>query len=391
MSRCRFVIPLFICWTTAAGLVPGRAEEPFRFPQQKLAGKGELKYVKDTIPLLIVEGTPKEIGEQVATLAAKPAKKIFDYPLDFLTLVGVKFMWPVLVLEGEKMVKRFPADNREELEALIKTSGVERQRVVAGNTMFDIKKMFACSALIVEAAQSATKGPLLGRNLDYASLGYAQQYSLVTIYRPAGKHAFVSVGFPGIVGCLSGMNDAGLTLGVLEVFQVKDPTEKYDSKGTPYALCYRRLLEECTTVDEAEKLLRTMNRTTTTNLVICDKKGGAVFEVTAKNVLRRAPQEGVCPCTNHFCSDKLKVARPIDFDETLERFQALEDARTLARERPLKVSDVHRYLHATNLGELTLQTMVFEPAELRLHLAIGSCPASARELVTVELAPYLRK
>src|SRR5205807_4621051 len=143
-----------------------------------------------------------------------------------------------------------------------------------GNTMFDLKKFFACSALVVEPERSATRGLLLGRNLDYPSLGYIEQYSLVTVYRPRGKHAFASIGFPGVIGCLSGMNDAGLALGVLEVFQVKDRSEKFDASGTPYALCYRRLLEECATVDEAEKLLRAMKRTTTTNLVICDKKGG---------------------------------------------------------------------------------------------------------------------
>ena len=64
----------------------------------------------------------------------------------------------------------------------------------------------------------STGGSLLGRNLDYPSRGYAHEHSLVTVYRPRGCKAFVSVGFPGLMGCLSGMNDAGLTVAVLEVW-----------------------------------------------------------------------------------------------------------------------------------------------------------------------------
>jgi predicted choloylglycine hydrolase len=385
---CAIPVLLSLAWGVVAA--PAPAADPFRYPEKKLEGKAELKYVQKQIPVLVVEGTPEEIGKQVALLAAKPGQKVFDYPQDYLKRFHLQLFWPMLLRQSEEMLKHFPPDYRKELDALIKASGIDRERVVAGNTMFDIKKFFACSALVVEAERSATRGPLLGRNLDYPSLGYIEQYSLVTVYRPRGKHAFASVGFPGVIGCLSGMNDAGLALGVLEVFQVKDSREKFDASGTPYALCYRRLLEECATVDEAEKLLRAMKRTTTTNLVVCDKKGGAVFEVTAKHVVRRPPSGGFCPCTNHFCTPTLRPGRVRDVSHTLERYQALEKPGKLPRNQRLGVADVHKQLHAVNLGRLTLQTMVFEPAALRLHLAIGSCPASAREFRVVELGPLFK-
>jgi len=38
----------------------------------------------------------------------------------------------------------------------------------------------------------------------------------------------------------------------------------------------------------------------------------------------------------------------------------------------------------------TLQTMIFEPATLKLHLAIGACPSSAEPLKTLDLAPLLQ-
>jgi isopenicillin-N N-acyltransferase-like protein len=210
----------------------------------------------------------------------------------------------------------------------------------------------------------------------------------VTVYRPDGKHAFATVGFPGLVGCLSGINDAGLSLGVLEVFDVKSGEPSFNAKGVPYALCLRKVLEECATIDEARRLLESLPRTTTINLAIADRKGVAAFEITPAHVLRRDGADGVCVCTNHFCAPLLKPEEPVDVNGSFERFDALARARA-ARGR-VSPDDLRKYLDATNLGELTLQTMVFEPATLKLHLSIGKRPASQGPLRTLDLAPLLK-
>ena len=361
------------------------AEKPFRYPEGK-HGKGELKYEKG-IPILRVEGSPEEIGEQIAVLALKPAKRILDYPRDLLKRLDIDAALPILDLGGEAMLPHFPPEQRRELEAIVK-AGIDRNPVVLGNTMFDLKKLFACSALVVIGDRSENGGILLGRNLDFPSLGYVHEYSLVTVYRSPEKRTFASVGFPGLVGCLSGMNDAGLCLGVLEICHVKTGEKRFDAGGIPFALCYRRILEECKTVEEAEKLLRSMKRTTLTSLAISDPKRAVVFEITPQSVVVRQPEDGICSCTNHFCTKELKPAFQPDIFWTLDRFDILE----MIRKRPkISVDDIHESLHAVSVRNHTLQTMIFEPAKLRLHLAIGTCPASAKELTTLDLAPLFKK
>jgi isopenicillin-N N-acyltransferase-like protein len=364
------------------------AAEPFRYPTGRTRG-GELAYLNG-LPVLQVSGLPRQIGAAVGALALAPAKKMASYPEDLVKHYHIGPLWSLLVLSGRMMVEGFPADFHDELEALASSSGVERDRIVAGNTLFDLKKFLACSALLVEGARSDTGAPLLGRNLDYPSLGYAHEYSLVTIYHPAGaRHAFASVGFPGLIGCLSGINDAGLSLAILEVFQVKASKRWFNASGTPYALCYRRLLEECSTIDEAKALLEKMKRTTTTNLAIADRHGVAVFEVTPDRVVMRKPHKGACIATNHFCSDELRPYLPVNHFTTFDRYRRLEcDCRGCEKFAP---GNLHRSLHAVADGEETLQTMIFEPAALRLHLAIGTCPASAGPLRTLELGPLFRK
>jgi hypothetical protein len=362
-------------------LVPAgaRAAEPFRYPQARY-GKGELKYING-LPVLTVEGTPEEIGEQAIVLTRRAGLRLFGYPLVFLKARGAEQEWPALIAAGTAMLPQFPPDHRRELEAAARASLLGRNLLVAVNTMFDIKKVSACSALIVEPGRSATKGPLFGRTLDIAPLDILHEYSLVTVYRPAGKRAFVAIGFPGLIGCLSGMNDAGLSLATLEVHASRDGTAQPDLSGTPYALCFRRVLEECATVEEAELLLRSMRRTTLVNLAICDTRRGAVFEITPKQVIVRRSVEEVCACTNHFRAPELATST------RCARYAILDQSRELAR---LDLADLVKKLRAVSQGELTLQTMIFEPAALRLHLALGRGPTSERPLQVLELAPLFK-
>src|SRR5262249_26012136 len=160
---------------------------PFRYPEAK-HGKGELKYVNG-LPVLILEGKPAEIGEQMALLTAKPAEKLLGYPKDFLKHINLEFTWPALVNLGKGLVPHFPPAYLEELESGVKAAKLDRDLFIAGNTMFDIKKVIGCSTLIVEPERSATNGILFGRNLDFPTLGYLHEYSLVVVCRPEGKHA----------------------------------------------------------------------------------------------------------------------------------------------------------------------------------------------------------
>jgi isopenicillin-N N-acyltransferase like protein len=383
-----YLLPgVFVCLLSRWFAPPVQATEPFHFPEGKI-GKSELKYING-VPVLTVQGSPAEIGEAVGSLAVKPAQRMARYPEDMLRHYFLGFLWRPFASAGEKMVQGFPEDYRQELEAMAEGSGVARERVVVGNTLFDLKKLVACSALLVESDRSETGGPLLGRNLDYPSLDYAHEFSLVTVYKPTGaRHAFVSIGFPGLVGCLSGMNDAGLSVAVLEVFQVRLGKKRFDSTGMPYALCYRRILEECTTIDEARELLESMKRTTTTNLAVADRNGIAVFEITPGRVLVRRAQNGVCVCTNHFCSDELKPFVRFNYYQTKDRYRILD--RVEASREKLGLADLQSGLHAASKKDETMQTMVFEPTTLRLHLAIGGCPSSAGEMKLLELEPIFK-
>lgn len=340
--------------------------------------KAELKYIND-LPVLRLEGTPEEMGEQAAALTAPAAKFLINYPKELLALVGRQNEWPKLIELGQAMRAQFPREHLAELESYAQVSQLPRDVLMGVNTMVDsYRGDVSCSSLLIDPPRSVTGGPLFGRNLDYFTLGKLHKYTLVVVYRPKHKHAFVSVTFPGLFGCLSGMNDAGLAVAVHEVFFARDKSPVFDSQGVPYLMAFRRILEECTTVEQAEKLLRSMKRTTRLNLAVCDRQGCGVLEFTPKTVVLRRGENGICACANHFCSKELATfALPF-------RYRTLMQAQELPK---VSLDDVAIKLDEVNLGRLTMHTMIFEPVPLVLHLAFGSCPSSALPMKRLELAP----
>ena len=224
-----------------------------------------------------------------------------------------------------------------------------------------------------------TDSPLLARNLDYEVPSYVPFYSLVTVYRQPGKLSFASIGFPGFVGVLSGVNESGLVLVTHEIRASADGSPAFSAEGTPMILSFRRVLEECRTVKEAEKFLKSEKRTTYLSITVCDANAAVVLELTPKNVVARHPEQGMLICTNHFRSTDLKTS--------LEcwRYNALKRDGIKAKH---SVSSIWDRLHLAS-WKGTLQSMVFEPARLKLHLSYGPLPATSQLPKTIDLSPHL--
>ncbi len=347
------------------------------FPAVKY-GKGELRYI-DSIPVAILAGSPEEIGTQHAALLAKPGVEVLAFPKRMFTEIGIGFFYPLAAQAGKTLMLNAPERYQQEVAATNKQAQLEPEVLAVGNTLLELRRI-GCSALIVEGTRSATGGPLFGRNFDFPAFGLLDRYGVVTVTRPEGRHAFVSVGFPGLIGVLSGMNDAGLCLGTLDVEEAADGSRRFDPSGVPLALVFRQILEECTTVAEAEALLKRTHATTQTNLAVCDRERGVIFEITPKQVARRDAQDALLPCTNHFRMPGLTV------NEQCWRYDRLQAADA---KPALGVADIQRALHHANQGELTLQTMVFEPRELVLHLSLGTPPSSAHQMHRLELRELL--
>jgi hypothetical protein len=353
---------------------------PVRTFVEGRSGAAELKYIND-LPVLCVVGTPEEIGRQQATLTSAAAKRLAPFPRLLLERFGLGDRLPTVLASCKRLAPQISAEHRAEMRAYAEGLGIDRDVGLAGNMLVDLRAALGCSSLLVEPRRSATGGPLFGRNLDFPTAGLLQRYGLVTVRRPKGKHAFVSIGFPGIFGCISGMNDAGLALAVHQVFRTRDGATKLNLRGVPWLFLCREVLEECASIDDVEKFVRAHERTTLISLALCDRSGGAVLEATPKTVVLRRGSDGICTCTNRFRSDDL-ADQPTD-----RRYRKLAESR---KQEPIDIAFVAAKLDEVNQGPLTVQTMIFEPLPLKLHLAIGATPSSSLPLKLLELGPLLK-
>ncbi len=167
-----------------------------------------------------------------------------------------------------------------------------------------------------------------------------------------------------------------------DVRQSKDPTENLNATGTALAVGGRRILEQCATVADAEKLCKDLKATTTGSVILGDLKGGSVFEVTPERIVFRWAEEGLCLCTNHFLSKELSAG------EKCWRYDVLMKYHD---HKKLGLADVIEALHAVNQKGATLQTVMFEPAAQRIHVALGKTALSKGPLTTLELKPLFKR
>ncbi len=175
---------------------------------------------------------------------------------------------------------RMLPEHRAEVEAMAQAIGMDSREAMLAQCFLDLTPMTACSTLTLPAAASPDQVARFGRNLDFPSLDVADKYSTVFIYRPRDRYAFASIGWPGLVGVLSGMNEYGLALANMEVTRGARLPD-----AMPYTLLYRTILEQCRTVDEALAFLQKTPRQTANNLMLMDASGArAVAEITPQGV-----------------------------------------------------------------------------------------------------------
>jgi hypothetical protein len=347
-----------------------------KFPAAK-HGKGELRYV-DGVPVLTVRGTPAEMGEQFGVLAVTNAPDLPGLHDRFVHDARQETAYPIIMAAASRLKPNFPPHHAAEVEAAAKVTGRKESLFLFANTVADLSSGMGCSTVVVEKERSTTGGPLFGRTFDWLPTKGITEHTLVVVYKGEGKRVFAAVTVTPIMGVISGMNDAGLSVTINEISlrKAKDKST-FNWNGTPLLLSFRRVLEECGSVAEAEKLLRSMDRTTSCCLTVCDKDGGAVFEITPKSLVVRKPDHGVTCCTNHFRSE------PLQIEKTCWRYELLKPLCTDTCK--CGVTDVFDRLDEVQQGRATLQAMVFEPRDRVLNLAYGDGYATRRDPHRLEL------
>lgn len=246
---------------------------------------------------------------------------------------------------------------------------------------------FNCSAFVAWGAL-APDGPVVGRNMDF---GYhpvlVANHLLIYNERLGEKRAWVSLTFPGIIGAITGVNEAGVCVFTLDANAALVDLSKADPsrKGMlPRLLECRRILEEVGLDDPAHEGLRLLEGVPTRwgqNIFVAGPRvaddpgtSGVIERSVGGTALRTAADDPVAAgveglaCTNHF----RRLTKPASCD----RYSTI-----VARMRKLKAAgstldenEAFRLLWDVKQKYMTLQAVVVEPKTRDISLRLIAEP-----------------
>ena len=195
-----------------------------------------------------------------------------------------------------------------------------------GHAMQDYM-LVGCSSFATWGTQSADSSLLIGRNFDFYVGDAFAENKQVAFYTPDQGYKFASVGWPGMIGVLSGMNETGLTV-TINAAKSAVPT----GSATPISILTREILQYASTIDEAFAIAQKRKTFVSESILIGSAKDGkaAIIEKSPeKTVLFKGKESDRLISTNHYQSEEFsKDERNMENIRTSDspyRFARLEE------------------------------------------------------------------
>ncbi len=384
----------------ASASLPLRAEPR---PDRKV--NGALKRVEG-VPVLRVWGSSHERGLAHGYLLADRIIGVLDGYLAAEALSGGPSQYEATVrrLNGAVSISQ---PYMEELRGML--AGVEKRlggkttvpRLGRNLTLADLVAVncvpdtagFGCSSFAAWGELTASGQTIAGRNLDWHTLDALRDTQVVIAHMPdkGDKHAaWISVTWPGLIICLTGMNEHGVTV---SMHDVDARSSESPTRPTPRGFALRAALEAArpeSAVDEIGKVLRGYTVLVGNNVPVafpCEngRPASVVFEydgnrrkgngVTVRSVAgrRKAGKKSASfqIATNHY-RKRLEAGQ-------CGRYERLEKGLSQLSPGSLGVDQAWKLLEAVSKsgGLTTYHSVVFEPNARRLHVSFSNKTQSA--------------
>lgn len=268
---------------------------------------------------LFVRGDALERGDAIGKLSADllhHQEKVFvDQIREIIPSDSyLKFLRFFIVLFNRNLGENVPEEYREEIYGISLSCthdydfiGTPYERQLnyhaahdLGHAMQDYM-LVGCSSFATWGTQSADSSLLIGRNFDFYVGDAFAENKLVTFCAPSKGYKFASIGWPGMIGVLSGMNETGLTV-TINAAKSAMPT----SSATPISILTREILQYASTIDEAFTIAQKRKTFVSESILIGSAKDGraAIIEKSPeKTVLFNGKEKDRIICTNHYQSE----------------------------------------------------------------------------------------
>ena len=180
---------------------------------------------------------------------------------------------------NDAKLKYVPQRFLEEAEGIAKGSGLSVSEVLALDFGLSVDKLFmdGCTAFAIPSGFTLDGSVMLMKNRD---LGFRRLHPQVLSYSKLdGYNRFIGVVTAGSVCWYQGVNEHGLVaFNTATPQQIIDPTS---AQGMSIPVIIRRILEECSSVDEALKFISGSQFNAFSNLFLSDRERIVIVELKA--------------------------------------------------------------------------------------------------------------
>lgn len=305
-------------------------------------GKGRLEMIDGT-RVLLLKGTPEEMGHQHGVLLKKDIRDLMDHIL-YGVGVGSSFekgRWFFGEIEAaqQRLAKFMDKRYLREMDALADAAGVLREEVRLGNFF---PELFHCSGFALFGKATQEGRMYHGRILDYMRGLGLEQHAVVMVLQPERGNAWVNVSYSGFIGSVTAMNDKHLAIGEMG----GRGEGRWD--GKPMAELVREVMERANTLNEALEIMRKGPRTCEYYYVISDAKSKrAVGIATAPDKFETIWPGQSHPLLPHGIQDTVLMSADDRYQELARRVQAgygkfdAQAARELMKRPVCMTSNLH--------------------------------------------------
>jgi beta propeller repeat protein len=212
----------------------------------------------DEIPVVVVSGTPYDMGYSYGSLMASEVNACMSgYLSGYQTYDPIRYGDAALDAAWAAVSPYVKTRFVEEMQGVADGSGASYLMIRRAHCV-SLVSDYACSGVCVWGPASANGHLYQIRNLDYTMEVGLQNYPVIVVYLPNSGIAHASVGFAGWVGAIAGINAQGIAL--TEKGASPGSDYPFDLDGVPFWALFRDILQDAYSLDQGLNIVSSANR-----------------------------------------------------------------------------------------------------------------------------------
>ena len=163
--------------------------------------------------------------------------------------------------------------------------------------------LVGCSSFSAWDEYTSDSSLLIGRNFDFYVGDKFSENKIVYFCKPTEGNKFAMITWSGFMGCVSGMNDKGITV-TINAAKSEIPT----ASATPISILAREILQYANTIDDAYAIAKKRKTFVSESLMIGSgsEHQTALIEKSPNKTALYKTEKHELLCTNHYQSDSFK-------------------------------------------------------------------------------------